>query len=99
MLHTVGRSVAVTATPTKLFSFQVGQLHSIVIRPDAACNIIPAGQAFGTGLPLSADEPLALSHTDFSINQTTYTDVVELWAVCDAGQTANVNVYGFMKTG
>jgi len=75
-----------------LVKFRALDLHSLLIRVDAACTISFDRGSIDDGIPYQANESFGLTHLDFDRTQLKHDDFVEIYAVAAVATVANISI-------
>lgn len=100
-LYPINQRVSITDAAGLLIEFRPADLQSLIIQVITGSSPIAIGDeghtTYATGYPMVAGDVFSLSWEDFTHEERESLDLVQLWAICNTGLTATVQVYGWLR--
>ena len=97
----VNWQVPVTDAQTKVATIRPKDLQSIIIQVTTGSSPVALGDqghfTITTGYPMIAGDVLTLTWQDFDDEVRKSSQMIEIWAICAAGLTATLQVFGWGK--
>jgi hypothetical protein len=98
-IATVNERVAVTDAQTRILILHPRALMSVMIQNlgGSIVELGAIGLTYGEGYQLGVSEILGMNWDDFPPEVRATNEYVEVYAICDTGGTASVQVWGFAR--